>query len=314
MQLLDQEIQARETDEGSTPSLFEAFSNDRGEFRRQIAKARSPEDCAREIRLELDRVENLCLGSLLQDQIGPTRTLIHILRESAIYLASRQAPAKASEDDTPPVDFAVFSVGVFIRITQITLLIAFALSAVPSIIGPVDLFAIIAAVILMEVVRVFHNRDVSAAQRSKRGKQAVRYQADEVGVVALLDEALQTIDHFNETVAMPKPDGQKSGARKEAPEVLEFFQRLVGYLALNKPQRILQMAELAPEILMRMDVRLVQFDPRNEEVAPEWFIFEVHDDPADKRYITMRPALVQGDEVLLKGRVIEPVEYQQGGA
>jgi hypothetical protein len=59
-----------------------------------------------------------------------------------------------------------------------------------------------------------------------------------------------------------------------------------------------------------METRVYQ--PNGEPSGQDWAMFEFEPslEPDSPEYVTMKPAFVKGDEVILQGRVIEPATTQ----
>jgi hypothetical protein len=80
----------------------------------------------------------------------------------------------------------------------------------------------------------------------------------------------------------------------------------MGASFLEKPQMALELTKLLPQILMGQGIQAQIYRPDEERSYREYFDFEPSIDPAAKEYVTITPALVKGDRLLRRGRVIEP--------
>lgn len=124
-----------------------------------------------------------------------------------------------------------------------------------------------------------------------------------------LGDALNTID---QAVARVET-GNKSFddiSIEELPELLNFLQRLIGASFLDKPQMTIELAKLLPQILMQQGIRAQTYRPKDAHSDREYFDFEPSIDPDTKDYVTITPALLKGDRLLRRGRVIEPAYWE----
>ncbi|BAZ70529.1 MAG: hypothetical protein KME28_01950 [Pelatocladus maniniholoensis HA4357-MV3] len=120
-----------------------------------------------------------------------------------------------------------------------------------------------------------------------------------------LGDALNTIDL---AVARVEQGNQSLDDRaiEELPELLNFLQRLIGASFLDKPQMMLELTKLLPQILMEQGIRTQVYQPKDPHSDREYFDFEPSIDPDTKNFVTITPALLKGDRLLRRGRVIEP--------
>ncbi|MHC5779882.1 hypothetical protein [Nostoc sp.] len=95
-------------------------------------------------------------------------------------------------------------------------------------------------------------------------------------------------------------------AIEELPELLNFLQRLMGASKLDKPQMAHELAKLLPQILMSQGINTQIYRPNDPDSDREYFDFEPSIDPDTKDHVTLTPALLKGDRLIRRGRVIEP--------
>jgi hypothetical protein len=124
-----------------------------------------------------------------------------------------------------------------------------------------------------------------------------------------LADALSTIDHAVASTEPLKKPLDASGI-EELPELLNVVQRLMGASVLEKPQMALELTKLLPQILMEQGIRPQIYQPDEQQHHREYFDFEPSIDPSTKDYVTITPALLKGDRLLRRGRVIEPAYSQ----
>ncbi len=98
--------------------------------------------------------------------------------------------------------------------------------------------------------------------------------------------------------------------------MLQFLQDLIG-------ETLDEQAEISPlmrrqierisTILKPYDIEVVVYQPNTEQSknAFPFFEFEPSLDLNLQEYVTLKPAFIKGDRVLLPGRVIEPVSSTQ---
>lgn len=117
-----------------------------------------------------------------------------------------------------------------------------------------------------------------------------------------LGDALNTIDL---AVARVEESNKHEGdlAIEELPELLNFLQRLMGASKLDKPQMAHELAKLLPQILMSQGINAQIYRSNSDR---EYFDFEPSIDPDTKEHVTLTPALLKGDRLIRRGRVIEP--------
>lgn len=117
-----------------------------------------------------------------------------------------------------------------------------------------------------------------------------------------LGDALNTIDL---AVARVEQGNKHEGdlAIEELPELLNFLQRLMGASKLDKPQMAYELAKLLPQILMSQGINAQIYRSNSDR---EYFDFEPSIDPDTKEHVTLTPALLKGDRLIRRGRVIEP--------
>lgn len=117
-----------------------------------------------------------------------------------------------------------------------------------------------------------------------------------------LGDALNTIDL---AVARVEESNKYEGdlAIEELPELLNFLQRLMGASKLDKPQMAHELAKLLPQILMSQGINAQIYRSNSDR---EYFDFEPSIDPDTKEHVTLTPALLKGDRLIRRGRVIEP--------
>ena len=129
-------------------------------------------------------------------------------------------------------------------------------------------------------------------------------QVDSKVLLDNIADALNTIDLAITSAEEAKRPLSSSGI-EELPELLNFLQRLMGASFLEKPVMTFELAKLLPQIFMEQGIQ-AQIYRSEDEHSREYFDFEPSIDRSAKDYVTVTPALLKGDRLLRRGRVIEP--------
>ncbi len=117
-------------------------------------------------------------------------------------------------------------------------------------------------------------------------------------------DALNTIDRAVAQAEAVKTLDSNSEI-EEMPELLNFLQTLIGVSSLENPDMTLELTKLLPQILMEQGIRVQSYRANDERSSRKYFDFEPPIDDT-KNYVTLAPALLKGEQVLRRGRVIEP--------
>jgi hypothetical protein len=159
----------------------------------------------------------------------------------------------------------------------------------------------------LEIVSQLDKRDRTNPPASPQLVEAVQpvVQVDSKALVDHLAEALNTIDLAVASAEQVKKPLDSSGV-EELPELLNLLQRLMGASFLEKPQMAIELTKLLPQILMEQGIRVQMYHSDDSRSYREYFDFEPSIDPSAKDYVTITPALLKGDRLLRRGRVIEP--------
>ncbi|MGF1567283.1 MAG: hypothetical protein ACFCVD_04310 [Nodosilinea sp.] len=157
---------------------------------------------------------------------------------------------------------------------------------------------------------------VKPSQESKRVKSSTDTPTNSTGVTLDKKELLtyleQTFEVIDQTVAeygrLSEPVESKARL-EDHPEVLEFMQNLIGEtLALETQLPLIfksKVKELS-SILRKYGIRTQTYQENAPDAVKELFDFEPSLDPDLQNYVMAKPALTKGDQILLRGSVIEP--------
>ena len=121
-----------------------------------------------------------------------------------------------------------------------------------------------------------------------------------------LAEALSTIDR--EVAQAEKVQTLGASGIEEMPEILDFLQKLWGASFFENPQMTIELTKLIPQILLEQGIQVQNYRLNDEQSSREYFDFEPSIDRSTKDYVTLTPALLKGERVLRRGRVIEPAD------
>lgn len=113
---------------------------------------------------------------------------------------------------------------------------------------------------------------------------------------------LDTIDRWLAT----QPTVQ---AQADHRDLFELIQRLLGDAHSGATDLLLERLEQAPQLLERYGLQYVYYDPRqplHSAAVRRLFRIEASLDPTQRDPATLVPAVLQGDDVLFRGLVVEP--------
>ncbi|MET7606615.1 hypothetical protein ABZS96_29790 [Streptomyces avermitilis] len=151
-----------------------------------------------------------------------------------------------------------------------------------------------------------------AQEREREELRRRQPQRPTVHTLSLLDQvqaAVEAADRLLTTAELPPPERVVRPWSEDA-ELVNLLRDLMaahavwdGELALRHVDR------LRKNLALMHDIKVVDFDGTNEEL----FAFGTHQDPSDKRVVTVQPALMAADgRVLRRGEVREPAAVRPG--
>jgi hypothetical protein len=297
-------------------SLFTLFSKQRSELQTEIEKATSPEQVVQLVQSRIDGLEKSYIGDLNLTQVRLASFFLETLRHSIGTLTaanetkiSKLEPQLISDRKT-----RLPSNRLILKVLQgLT-----GLSIIGSLFSltrnaPGAWMAILLMLVLagLEVVLQLDRDKQENTSDSPPLPPAsqITVQIDSNVLLNNLADALSTIDHAVASTEPVKKLLDASGI-EELPELLNVVQRLMGASVLEKPQMALELTKLLPQILMEQGIRPQIYQPDEQQTHREYFDFEPSIDPATKDYVTITPALLKGDRLLRRGRVIEPAYSQ----
>ncbi|HEY9852245.1 MAG TPA: hypothetical protein V6D28_22415 [Leptolyngbyaceae cyanobacterium] len=299
-------------------TLLSLFNQERASLQAEIDKATAIEQVVKLVQNRLDRLEKNYISELNVAQVRLASFFLDTLRQSiATLLAATPmlVPLPDEKENFNPI--TKVSPNKLILKSLQGLISVGILSSLFSIsrIAPGAWMAILLTSILLGLEVVLQ------LDKTKSGNNANPpllppapppiLKVDSTLFLDNLADALNTID-----LAVPRiSDTNKpldAAGIEELPELLSLIQRLWGASVLEKPQMALELARLLPQVLMEQGIRALIYQPNEERNHREYFDFEPSIDRNAKEHVTIVPALLKGDRLLRRGRVVEPAYSQKG--
>lgn len=138
------------------------------------------------------------------------------------------------------------------------------------------------------------------------------FEVDVDVVLSYLNQVFKTID---DAVVADKNEQDKPSLKntlEEHSNLLQFLQDLIGETFDRKAEispLMRKQIERISTILKSYDIEVQVYQPNTEQSNKAWPLFELEPslDANLQEYVTLKPAFVKGDQVLLRGRVIKPI-------
>jgi hypothetical protein len=287
-------------------TLFTLLSKERSDLETEIDKATNPEQVVKLVQTRLDNLERSYVGQLNMTQVRLASFFLETLRQSIATLTAANETKVAQPEPQQTTNLAkrFSSKSVILKVLQglICLGILESLfSLTRNAPGAWMDILLVSLLVGLEIVSQIDKKDRTNSPTTPQLVEASRpiVQVDSKVLLDNLSEALSTIDLAVASAEEVKKPLDSSGI-EELPELLN--------LLLEKPQMAMQLTKLLPQILMEQGIQAQIYqvdDPRSNR---EYFDFEPSIDPSAKDYVTITPALLKGDRLLRRGRVIEPAQ------
>lgn len=285
-------------------TLLTLFSKGRSELQTEIDRATSLDAVVKLVQNRIDDLKTMYIGDMSVAQARLALFFLDTLRQSVAILTA------ANETKSPPPQ-QIISVATrprsILKLLQAIICIGILVllfSLTQS--DPLDWIAILLMSLLigLEVaIQLDTNQENSPGLQSLEAPQVItRVDSKFLDNIA---DALNTIDRAVAQAEEVKPLDSTSGIG-EIPELLNFLQMLIGTSSLENPEMTLELTKLLPQILMEQGIRVQVYRPNDEHSSRGYFDFEPPIDQSAKDYVTLAPALLKGEQVLRRGRVIEP--------
>jgi len=285
-------------------TLLTLFNNERQSLQKDLQKATSIEQVVKLVQNKLDNLEKNYIGELSISQVRQVAFFLETLRQSIATLTAAnekqpELPKKIINQPASPKSLilkglqGLVGLGIFGELFSLT----------PAAPGAWMAILLTSVLVGVEVTLQLDKGNTDLEQPQKAIQPSLQ-----IDINVLLDniaDALNTIDLAVASASTVKKSLDGSGI-EESPELLNLLQRQMGASFLNKPQMALELTKLLPQILMEQGILVQMYRPEQEPSYREYFDFEPSIDPTSRDYITITPALLKGDRLLRRGRVIEP--------
>ena len=293
-------------------TITSLFSEERNQLQTDIDNTTNIEQIVKLVQNRLDHLERIYIEKLNLAQVRLASFFLDTLRQSIATLAaanySQLAPIEQRQITNPATKF--FTNRLILKLLQglISIGILGSLFSLTKTTPGAWMAILLTSVLLgLEVVLQLdlNNQQNSMSQELLELPQPI-LRVDSKVFLDHLGDALNTIDL---AVARVEESNKHEGdlAIEELPELLNFLQRLMGASKLDKPQMAHELAKLLPQILMSQGINAQIYRQNDPHSDREYFDFEPSIDPDNKDHVTLTPALLKGDRLLRRGRVIEPV-------
>ena len=296
-------------------TLVTLFSEERNQLQTEIDKINSVEQVVKLVQNRLDKFERIYISELNDAQVRLASFFLDTLRQSIATLAAANFPQVAPTEQKQIINQTTkFSPNRLILKVLKALVYIGILGSLFSLTktSPFAWMAILLTSVLLglEVVLQLEKDkyENNSSEILKLPQPILR--VDSKVLLDHLADALNTIDL---AVARVKEENKYEDDRsiEELPELLNFIQRLMGASKLDKPEMTIALTKLLPQILMEQGILAQIYRPNNLDSDRQYFDFEPSIDPETKDYVTITPALLKGDRLLRRGRVIEPASTQR---
>jgi hypothetical protein len=293
-------------------TLFTLFSKERNDLQTEIDKATSPEQVVKLVQNRLDGLERSYIGELSVTQVRLASFFLDTLRQSLGTLTAANETRLLDPEPLPSSNQATrfLSNSLILKVlqglTSLSLLGSlFSLTQdTPGAWMPILLMLVLVGLeVVLQLDKGKPENRLDLAQAVEVLQPIV--QIDSQVLLDNLADALNTIDLAVASTEQVKKPLDATGI-EELPELLNVVQRLMGASFLEKPQMAIELTKLLPQILMEQGIRVQLYRPDEEQSHRECFDFEPNIDRSSKDYVTIAPALLKGDRLLRRGRVIEP--------
>jgi hypothetical protein len=287
-------------------TLSKLFNEERNQLQSEIDKATNIEQVVKLVQNRLDNLEKLYINQLNVAQIRLASFFMDVLRQSLVMLAATTIP----EQKLIAEEAIAFSPNKLILKLLQGLIFIGILGSLFSLTktAPGAWMAILLTLLLLglEVLFQLYKQDSENNLRSTQIKlPQPSLEVESKIILENLSDALHTIDlAVARLEEWNKPQDDRT--LEELPELLNFLQRLMGTSFLHRPQMTSELVKLLPQILIEQGIHAQIYQSQDPHSNREYFDFEPSIDPSTQDYVTIAPALLKGDRLLRRGRVIEP--------
>lgn len=288
-------------------TLLTLFGKERSELQTEINQATSIKQVIKLVQNRIDSLEKNYVGELSVTQVRQVNFFLETLRQSLFALtAANQTKSELEPQLTQaastPNNFilkllqAIICIGILVSLFSLT---KTNLEAWMPIL-------LISVLIGLEAALYLNKSNQSTSSVAVAEPESI-VQVDSQILLDNLASALNTID-----IAVAQVEevnlSHSSNGLEDLTEILDILQRLMGASSLENPLMALELAKVIPQILIKQGIRVQSYQSSDKEHLREYFEFEPSIDPDAKNYVTLTPALLKGEKLLRRGRVIEPVD------
>ncbi|MHC5722852.1 MAG: hypothetical protein ACYTXY_01615 [Nostoc sp.] len=292
-------------------TITSLFSEERKQLQTDIDNTTNIEQIVKLVQNRLDDLERIYIEKLNLAQVRLASFFLDTLRQSIATLAATNylqvAPTEQRQITNPATNF--FANRLILKLLQGLIYIGIlgSLFSLTKTTPGVWMAILLASILLgLEVVLQLdlNNQQNSMSEKLLELPQPI-LRVDSKVFLDHLGDALNTIDL---AVARVEESNKYEDdlAIEELPELLNFLQRLMGASKLDKPQMAYELAKLLPQILMSQGINAQIYRANDPHSDRGYFDFEPSIDPDTKDHVTLTPALLKGDRLIRRGRVIEP--------
>ena len=292
-------------------TLLTLFIEGQSEFQARLDKATSLEQVVQLVQNQLDGVEKIYISDLSVAQMRLVSSFLETLRYSINTLVA----INETQVSKPPPE-QIFNQVIHFSSKKLTLKLLQGLTYI-GILGTlfsnarfapgVWVTILLTSLLIGLEVALELDKDENRSDYPQSGGAPQRNLCvDSKVLIDNIADALNTIDIAVTSTTEVKKTFDFEGI-EELPELMNFLQRLLGASLVEKPQMIVELTKLLPQILMEQGIRALVYKPNDKHSqSREYFDFEPNIDDSAQEYITITPALWKGDRLLRRGRVIEP--------
>jgi len=291
-------------------TLLTLFSKGRSELQTEIAQATSIEQVVKLVQNQLNDLKTMYIGDLSVAQARLALFFLDTLRQSVAILTAANE-TKISCPDPQLISEPTRPNSLILKLLQVIICVGilgllFSLTESDPLAWMVILLMslLIGLEVALQLDKGNPENSPSFLQPMSAPQLTVR--VDSKVLLDNIADALNTIDRaVAQAEEVKKPLDSTSGI-EEMPELLNFLQTLMGVSSFENPEMTLDLTKLLPQILMEQGIQVQSYRPHDEHSSRGYFDFEPPIDQSAKDYVTLAPALLKGEQLLRRGRVIEP--------
>ncbi|MBD2252535.1 hypothetical protein [Nostoc parmelioides] len=293
-------------------TITSLFSEESNQLQTEINNLSNIEDVVKLVQNKLDNLERIYISELNITQVRFAAFFLDVLRQSIPILGAVEIAQIEATEHKQITNLALTSSPnrLILKVLKVLIYIGilgwlfYLTNTTPGAWMGILLTAVLLG--LEVVLQLDKNR--SSLPEVREVAQPI-LKVDSRIILAQLADALNTIDLV--IAGFAESDKAKDERNmEELPELLNFLQRLVGASSLNKPQMVMELTKMLPQILMSQGIRTQIYQAKAPHSDRTYFDFEPSIDPDNQDYVTITPALLKGDRLLRRGRVIEPAYSQ----